>query len=90
LGAAKGGRVRAEILSAEERSAIASKAGKARMQTMTAKQRREIAKKAVEARWAKRKPEVLVDPEPASVRLAKAELRRNKKPAGVHPMVKER
>lgn len=54
LGGKKGGKARAEALSAAERSAIASKAGKARLRTMTAKRRREIAQKAIEARWAKK------------------------------------
>ena len=55
LGGLKGGKVRAERMTAEERSASASRAGKARLTTMSAKRRREIARLAVAARWAAKK-----------------------------------
>ncbi len=56
--AAKGGRARAEKLSAEEQSEIGRKAGeiggRARSKKLTARKRSEIAKKAAAARWAKK------------------------------------
>jgi hypothetical protein len=55
LGGSKGGKARAENLSAEELSAIGRKAGlvggKARAEALTDKRRSEIAKKAAAARW---------------------------------------
>jgi hypothetical protein len=59
LGASKGGKARAEALSADERREIAEKAGKAggtaRAKKMTPKQRSESARKASLARWGKTK-----------------------------------
>jgi hypothetical protein len=55
LGASKGGKARAEKLSAARRSEIASKAATARMAGLSAARRKEIAREAVLARWSKRK-----------------------------------
>lgn len=56
LGGAKGGRARAENLSAEELSEIGRKGGEVggqrRAEALTEKQRKEIAKKAAAKRWA--------------------------------------
>jgi len=43
-----------ELLTPEERQALASKAGKRRLKTIPAKRRKEIARKAAEARWGKK------------------------------------
>ena len=51
LGASKGGKARAKVLSSEERIEIASKAGKARLTKLKPEQRRQIAKRAASARW---------------------------------------
>lgn len=51
LGGQKGGKARAEALTPEERSEIASKAGRARLKHLSAKRRQEIARKAASARW---------------------------------------
>jgi len=48
----KGGKARADRLSAAERSAIAKKGGKARLKSTSDKQRTEIARKAAQTRWA--------------------------------------
>jgi hypothetical protein len=54
----RGGKARAEQLSARELSAIGKKGAKARLKSTGSKERREIALKAAKARWAKiRKPE---------------------------------
>lgn len=54
----RGGKARAEQLSAEELSAIGKKGAKARLKSTGSNERREIALKAAKARWAKvRKPE---------------------------------
>jgi len=57
--AAKGGRARAEKLSAAKKKAIAKKGGKvggrARAQKLTAAERRAIGQKAAQARWKKSK-----------------------------------
>jgi hypothetical protein len=53
-GAVSLGRRRMELLSAEERQALASKAGKRRLKTISKADRQAIAKKAAEARWAKK------------------------------------
>jgi hypothetical protein len=59
LGGAKGGKARAENLSAAELSAIGRKGGKAggkaRAESLSAAERRAIAKKAAAKRWADRK-----------------------------------
>jgi len=58
LGGRKGGRARAEKLSAEELSRIGRRAGKvggkARARALTKEQRQEIARKAAAARWGKK------------------------------------
>ncbi len=55
LGGQKGGRARADNLTAEQLSEIGRKAGlvggKARAEALTGKRRQEIAKKAAAARW---------------------------------------
>jgi hypothetical protein len=48
----KGGKARANKLSAAERSAIAKKGGKARLKSTSDKERAEIARKAAQTRWA--------------------------------------
>jgi len=53
LGAKKGGKARARLLTEDERREIASKGGKARLKKMTPQQRSESARKAAAARWAK-------------------------------------
>ena len=59
LGGRKGGKARAENLSAEELSDIGRKAGlvggKARARALTMEQRQAIARKAAAARWGKTK-----------------------------------
>jgi hypothetical protein len=61
LGGSKGGRARAENLSADELSAISSKAGKAggpaRAAKLSSQRRSEIARKAALARWKKHSSE---------------------------------
>jgi hypothetical protein len=52
-----GGKARAEKLSAERRSEIASKAGRSRTKKLTPADRKRVAKLAAEARWQKRRPE---------------------------------
>jgi hypothetical protein len=49
----RGGKARAERLSADELSAIGKKGAKERLKSLSSSQRQEIARKAVEARWAK-------------------------------------
>lgn len=49
----KGGKARANRLSAEELSAIGKKGAKERLTSLSSSQRQEIARKAVKARWAK-------------------------------------
>jgi hypothetical protein len=49
----RGGRARAERLSADELSAIGKKGAKARLKSTGSSERREIALKAAKARWAK-------------------------------------
>ena len=49
----KGGKARAERLSADQLSAIGKKGAKARLKSVSSKQRQEIARKAAKARWAK-------------------------------------
>ena len=49
----RGGRARAERLSAKELSAIGKKGAKARLKSLGSSERREIALKAAKARWAK-------------------------------------
>lgn len=55
--AAKGGKARAEKLTAEQQSEIGRKAGriggKARLEKLSAEKRTEIARKAAQARWSK-------------------------------------
>ncbi len=62
LGGKKGGKARAENLSAEELSAIGAKGGnvggKAAAEAMTPEERSERARKGAEARWGKKKPAV--------------------------------
>jgi hypothetical protein len=53
-GAVSMGRRRMELLSAEERQALATKAGKRRMQSITKAERQAIARKAAQARWGKK------------------------------------
>lgn len=53
-GAVSLGKRRMELLTPEERQALASKAGKRRLKTIPAKRRKEIARKAAEARWGKK------------------------------------
>jgi hypothetical protein len=55
LGAKKGGRARALMLTGEERQEIASKGGKARHKSMTPEERSASARKAAQARWRKKK-----------------------------------
>jgi hypothetical protein len=59
LGGAKGGKARAEALTPEKRTEIATKAGKAggtaRAKNLTKEQRSESARKASAARWLKAK-----------------------------------
>jgi hypothetical protein len=43
-----------ELLTPEERQALAQKAGKRRLTKISAKKRKEIAKKAAAARWGKK------------------------------------
>ena len=57
LGGSKGGRARAEALSAGRRQEIASKAGAARARALSSSQRKEIARRAAVVRWA-RKPAI--------------------------------
>jgi hypothetical protein len=49
----KGGKARAEQLSADELSAIGKKGAKARLRSVSSSERQDIARKAVNARWAK-------------------------------------
>jgi hypothetical protein len=49
----RGGKARAERLSADELSAIGKKGAKERLESLSSSRRREIARKAVKARWAK-------------------------------------
>ena len=49
----RGGKARAERLSANELSAIGKKGAKARLKSLGSSQRQEIALKAANARWAK-------------------------------------
>lgn len=49
----RGGKARAERLSADELSAIGKKGAKERLKSLSSSQRQEIARKAVNARWAK-------------------------------------
>ncbi len=51
----RGGKARAERLSADELSAIGKKGAKERLKSLSSSQRQEIARKAVKARWAKAK-----------------------------------
>ncbi len=53
-GAVSMGKRRMELLTPEERKALASKAGKGRLKTMTKTQRKEIARNAAAARWGKK------------------------------------
>jgi hypothetical protein len=54
----RGGKARAERLSADELSAIGKKGAQARLKNLGSSERQEIALKAAKARWAKaRKPE---------------------------------
>jgi hypothetical protein len=53
-GAVSMGRRRMELMSAEERQALASAGGKRRMKSITKAERQAIAKKAAEARWGKK------------------------------------
>ena len=55
LGGKKGGKARAEKLSAAQKSAIARKASAARMTKIPAKRRSEIGRNAIMARWRKRR-----------------------------------
>ena len=48
------GKRRMELLSAEERQALAAKAGKRRLKTMSKAERKAVAQKAAAARWAKK------------------------------------
>jgi hypothetical protein len=48
----RGGKARAERLSADELSAIGKKGAKARLNSMGRSERQDIARKAVNARWA--------------------------------------
>jgi hypothetical protein len=49
----RGGKARAERLTAEELSAIGKKGAKERLKSLSGSQRQEIARKAVKTRWAK-------------------------------------
>ena len=49
----RGGKARAERLSADELSAIGKKGATARLKSVGRSERQDIARKAVEARWAK-------------------------------------
>jgi len=49
----KGGKARAERLSADELSAIGKKGAKERLKSLSSRKRQEIARNAVKARWAK-------------------------------------
>jgi hypothetical protein len=49
----RGGRARAERLSADELSAIGKKGAKGRLKGLNSSRRQEIARKAVKTRWAK-------------------------------------
>ncbi len=51
----RGGKARAERLSADELSAIGKKGARERLKSLSSSQRQEIARKAVKARWAKAK-----------------------------------
>jgi hypothetical protein len=54
----RGGKARAERLSADELSAIGKEGAKARLKSLDSRERQEIALKAAKTRWAKaRKPE---------------------------------
>jgi hypothetical protein len=53
-GAVSMGRRRMELLSAEERSMLASKAGQRRMKSISKAERQAIARKGAEARWGKK------------------------------------
>jgi hypothetical protein len=55
LGASKGGKARADKLSAKRRSEIARQANLTRSEKLSAKRRSEIARNAVLARWANKK-----------------------------------
>ena len=48
----RGGKARAERLSADELSAIGKKGAKERLKSLSSSQRQEIARKAVKTRWA--------------------------------------
>jgi hypothetical protein len=54
LGGYKGGKARAQALTASERTAIASNAGKGRLKTMSKTERSQAARLAAKARWNKR------------------------------------
>jgi len=49
----RGGKARAERLSADELSDIGKKGAKERLKSLSSSQRQEIARKAVKTRWAK-------------------------------------
>jgi hypothetical protein len=49
----RGGKARAERLSADELSDIGKKGAKERLKSLSSSQRQEIARKAVKARWTK-------------------------------------
>lgn len=49
----RGGKARAERLSADELSAIGKKGAKERLKSLSSSQRQRIARKAVKTRWAK-------------------------------------
>jgi len=49
----RGGKARAERLSADELSAIGKKGAMERLKSLSGSKRKEIARKAVKARWAK-------------------------------------
>ena len=51
---AKGGKKRAQRLTAEQRKQIARKAASVRAKRLTSKQRKQIAQKAAAARWVRR------------------------------------
>jgi hypothetical protein len=56
LGGAKGGRARAQALTARRRREIARQAAAARTRSLSAQQRRELARRAAQARWSTATP----------------------------------
>jgi hypothetical protein len=68
LGGAKGGKARAQALSASRRREIAQLAGAARARSLSASERQESARRAVQARWSRTPRIVTAQQAPPAVR----------------------